>query len=343
MIEVRGLTKRFGAKVAVNDLTFSVQPGRVTGFLGPNGAGKSTSLRCMLQLDRPEAGTCTFAGKRLDEYPQPLREVGALLDAKYVHPTRSSRNHLRYLAASNHLPVSRVDECLAMVGLTEVAKSRVGGFSLGMHQRLGLAAALLGDPQIVLFDEPANGLDPEGIIWIRNFMRYLAGQGRTVLVSSHQLGEIANTADALVVIGRGELISQGTVSEFVNRMTAAWVRVRSPQAARLAGMLTEARVSVASEADGALRVDGHDAAWVGELAGRNGIVLHELSPQQGSLEEAFLEATKGATEYHAGEPAGLGAMPPGPAPPSPSPSPSPSANARQPAPGAPLPPPPGAR
>jgi ABC-2 type transport system ATP-binding protein len=327
MIEVRGLTKRFGTKVAVNDLTFTVQPGRVTGFLGPNGAGKSTSLRCMLLLDRPQAGTCTFAGKQLDEYPQPLREVGALLDAKYVHPTRSSRNHLRYLAASNHLPVNRVDECLAMVGLTEVAKARVGGFSLGMHQRLGLAAALLGDPQALLFDEPANGLDPEGIIWIRNFMRYLAGQGRTVLVSSHQLGEMSLTADDLVVIGRGELISHGTVGAFVNQMTTAWVRARSPQAARLAGLLTDARATVVTEADGALRIDGPDAAWVGELAARHEIVLHELSPQRGSLEEAFLEATKDANEFRSD----IAVTANGPAGVAPSSA------------GSPLPPPPGAR
>jgi ABC-2 type transport system ATP-binding protein len=300
MIEVQQLTKTFGQTQAVKNLTFTVPAGRVTGFLGPNGAGKSTTMRCMLLLDRPDTGRCTFAGKRLDEFAQPLREVGALLDAKYVHPTRSARNHLRYLAASNSLPLSRVDECLELTGLTEVAKKRVGGFSLGMHQRLGLAGALLGDPATLLFDEPVNGLDPEGILWIRNFMRYLAGQGRTVLVSSHLLSEMAQTADELVVIGRGELISQGPVREFVSRSTRSWIQVRSPQSPALAAALAPLGAQITPQPDGALHVSGPDAATIGETAARHGIVLHELSPQTGSLEEAFLEATRSTQEYHSG-------------------------------------------
>ena len=300
MIEVQQLTKTFGKTQAVTNLTFTVPSGRVTGFLGPNGAGKSTTMRCMLLLDRPDTGRCTFAGKRLDEFAQPLREVGALLDAKYVHPTRSARNHLRYLAASNSLPLSRVDECLELTGLTEVAKKRVGGFSLGMHQRLGLAGALLGDPATLLFDEPVNGLDPEGILWIRNFMRYLASQGRTVLVSSHLLSELAQTADELVVIGKGELISQGPVREFVARSTRSWIQVRSPQAPALAAALAPLGAQITPQPDGALHVTGPDAVAVGETAARLGIVLHELSTQTGSLEEAFLEATRSTQEYHSG-------------------------------------------
>lgn len=298
MIKITGLTKRFGSRTAVNDLSFDVHEGRVTGFLGPNGSGKSTTMRCMLQLDRPQTGTCTFDGRTMHDFVQPLREVGALLDAKYVHPTRKCRNHLLALAVSNRISTKRVDEVLGMVGLTEVAGKRVGGFSLGMQQRLGIAAALLGDPKVLLFDEPVNGLDPEGIIWIRNFMKYLAGQGRTVLVSSHLLSEMAQTADDLVVIGRGELISQGSVNEFVQRTAGVWVQVRSPHADHLAGLLRNERAGVEIAADGALLVKGPDAAWIGELAARNGVVLHELAPQQASLEEAFLTVTKDAQEYH---------------------------------------------
>ncbi len=300
MIEVRSLTKTFGPTQAVKNLSFTVPAGRVTGFLGPNGAGKSTTMRCMLLLDRPDAGRCTFAGKRLDEFAQPLREVGALLDAKYVHPTRSARNHLRYLAASNSLSSRRVDECLEMTGLTEVANKRVGGYSLGMNQRLGLAAALLGDPATLLFDEPVNGLDPEGILWIRNFMRYLAGQGRTVLVSSHLLSEMAQTADELVVIGRGELISQGPVREFVARSTRSWVQVVSPRAGELATVLAGLGAQAVPQSDGSLHVTGAAAPAIGEAAARNGIVLHELATQTGSLEEAFLEVTRSTQEYHSG-------------------------------------------
>ena len=312
VITVSGLTKRFGSVTAVRDLSFTVAPGRVTGFLGPNGAGKSTTMRCMLQLDRPDAGTCLFDGKRLSDFRQPLREVGSLLDAQAVHPTRSARNHLRALAAANRIGRDRVDEVLAQVGLTDVADKRVGGFSLGMHQRLGLASALLGDPHTLLFDEPANGLDPEGILWIRTFMRYLADQGRTVLVSSHLLAEMALTADDLVVVGRGQLLSQSTVQEFVDAAAGTWVHVRSPQAAQLATLLAQQGATVRTNPDATLDVVGPDAAAVGELAARSGLVLHELSPRQASLEEAFLEATKDAQEYHA-----TGGLPTPGAPPAP--------------------------
>ena len=330
MIQVSGLTKRFGSVTAVRDLTFGVVSGRVTGFLGPNGSGKSTTMRCMLQLDRSDAGTCLFDGKRLVDFRQPLREVGALLDAKAVHPTRSARNHLRAVAAANRIPRARVEEVLGLVGLSDVAGKRIGGFSLGMHQRLGLATALLGDPHTLLFDEPANGLDPEGILWIRTFMRYLAGEGRTVLVSSHLLAEMALTADDLVVIGRGELISQGTVQQFVDAAAGTWVHVSSPQAAELAALLTREGATVRTNPDGTIDVVGPDASHVGELAARSAVVLHELSPRQASLEEAFLEATRDAQEYQAGGPAALPAIGnhapagrPG-APPAPPPAPPPT-------------------
>src|SRR6476661_1826961 len=229
MIEVRGLTKEFGPTKAVEDLTFTVQPGMVTGFLGPNGAGKSTTMRMILGLDRPTAGTALIDGKRYHDLKQPLRTVGALLDAKWVHPNRSAKAHLQWMAASNGIPKSRVEEVLRLVGLSEVAGKNAGGYSLGMSQRLGLAGALLGDPPVLLFDEPVNGLDPEGIVWIRKFMQRLAAEGRTVLVSSHLLSEMALTAEHLVVIGRGRLISDTTVKEFVDRSSESTVRVRSPQ------------------------------------------------------------------------------------------------------------------
>ncbi len=314
MIEVAGLSKRFGSVLAVSELTFAVAPGRVTGFLGPNGAGKSTTLRCMLQLDRPDAGTCTFDGKRLSDMRHPLREVGALLDARAVHPTRSARNHLRAVGAANAIGRARVDEVLDMVGLTEVAGKRVGGFSLGMHQRLGLATALLGDPPVLLFDEPANGLDPEGILWIRTFMRHLAGQGRTVLVSSHLLAEMSLAADDLVVIGKGHLISQGTVQAFVDAAAGTWVHVRSPHATHLASLVVHLRGATArANPDGSVDLFNTTTDAVGELAARASVVLHELSNHQASLEEAFLEATRDAQEYraHGAEPA----PPPPPGPP----------------------------
>lgn len=304
MIEVQGLTKRFGSKTVVDDLSFQVGDGSVTGFLGPNGAGKSTTMRCMLGLDRAAAGRTLFNGKEFRDLKQPLREVGALLDAKYVHPSRSARNHLRYLAASNGLAKNRVDEVLEMVGMTSVAEQRVGKYSLGMHQRLGIAVALLGDPHTMLFDEPVNGLDPEGILWVRNFLRYLASEGRTVLVSSHLLSEMAQTADRLVVIGQGRLISSGSVNEFVSQNVTAWVSVRSPQAPALAEALRAAGIGVTAAPDGSLSVVGWSTEQVGELAARHAITLHELSSKQASLEEAFMEATRTSVEYRAAEFAG---------------------------------------
>ena len=299
MIEVRGLTKRFGHTLAVDDLTFEVAPGRVTGFLGPNGAGKSTTLRCMVGLDQAQGGTTRFDGQPFASLKRPLHEVGALLDAGYVHPSRSGRNHLCAYAASNGIKRSRVDEVLEMVGLTPAAKRKVGTYSLGMQQRLGLALALLGDPRVILLDEPANGLDPEGIQWVRAFLKALANQGRTIFVSSHLLAEMALMADDLVVIGRGRLIAQTSVQGFVAQSTQSWVVVRTPEADRLAALLTGEGVRV-DQVDGALHVFGPEAAEIGELAFRSGVLLHELAPHTGSLEEAFLQATSDSQEFRAG-------------------------------------------
>jgi ABC-2 type transport system ATP-binding protein len=298
MIEAVGLTKRYGKTVAVDDLTFTVQAGRVTGFLGPNGAGKSTTMRMILGLDAPTAGGVRIDGKRYRELHNPLRTVGALLDAKWVHPNRSARAHLRWLAKSNKLPMKRADEVLESVGLSGVANRRAGGFSLGMSQRLGIAAALLGDPQVLLFDEPVNGLDPEGILWIRRFMHRLAEEGRTVLVSSHLLSEMALTAQELVVIGRGKLISQCSTEEFVAQATENTVVVRSPQLALLRSALGQYGASIRDEGD-SLVVSAMDITKIGELAAEKNIVLHELSPQRGSLEEAFIQLTGDSVEYHA--------------------------------------------
>ena len=309
MIEVRGLTKTFGDVKAVDDLTFSVRPGIVTGFLGPNGAGKSTTMRMILGLDRPTSGEALIDGQSYRELKHPLRTVGALLDAKWVHPNRSAKAHLQWMAASNGIPSSRVDEVLRLVGLTEVAGKKAGGFSLGMAQRLGLAGALLGDPKVLLFDEPVNGLDPEGIVWIRKFMQRLAAEGRTVLVSSHLLSEMALTAEHLVVIGRGRLISDSPVQAFVDRASEAGVRVRSPQLDALRAALTGA--GLAFREDGvsgngaggpvvsALVVSGATTEVVGQVAGDSGIVLHELSAQRGSLEDAFMKLTGDDVQYHA--------------------------------------------
>ncbi len=296
-IVVAGLTKRYGPVLAVDDLSFTVHPGRVTGFLGPNGSGKSTTLRCMLGLDRPDAGSCRFGGVPYRSLDRPLTRVGAILDAGYLHPARTARAHLRIVAAANAIPDARVAEVLAMVGLTGVARRRVGGFSLGMRQRLGLAAALLGDPAVLLLDEPVNGLDPEGISWVRQFLRYLAGEGRTVLVSSHLLAEMAHTADDLVVIGQGRLLAAGSVSEFVRATVSSWVRVRAPQAARLRQRLEAEGAGVRVLPDDSLQVTGTDASRIGELAAAAGLVLHELSPVEPSLEEAFLQATQHAQTY----------------------------------------------
>ncbi|MFI7003861.1 ABC transporter ATP-binding protein [Nocardia sp. NPDC050175] len=300
MIELRGLTKHYGQTVAVQDLSFTVRPGQVTGFLGPNGAGKSTTMRMILGLDKPTAGTALIQGKPYRELDHPLRTVGALLDAKWVHPNRSARAHLEWMAASNDIAKSRVEEVLRLVGLSEVAGKTAGGFSLGMSQRLGLAGALLGDPQVLLFDEPVNGLDPEGILWIRRFMQRLAAEGRTVLVSSHLLSEMAQTAERLVVIGRGQLISDTTTQEFIERASEQSVRVRSPQLDQLRSVLTSNGMTVREDGtDGpALVVAGVPSDAVGKLAGANEITLFELAPQRASLEEAFMRMTGGAVQYH---------------------------------------------
>ncbi|WP_067654005.1 ABC transporter ATP-binding protein [Nocardia harenae] len=302
MIELKGLTKRYGQTVAVRDLTFTVRPGQVTGFLGPNGAGKSTTMRMILGLDTPTAGTALVKGVPYRRLENPLRTVGALLDAKWVHPNRSARSHLHWMAASNGIGKDRVEEVLRLVGLSEVANKAAGGFSLGMSQRLGLAGALLGDPEVLLFDEPVNGLDPEGILWIRRFMQRLAGEGRTVLVSSHLLSEMAQTADHLVVIGRGELISDSSTQEFIERASEATVRVRSPQLDQLRSLLTSAGMTVREDGAGtdgpALVVAGVTSDAVGTLAGQNAITLLELAPQRASLEDAFMRMTGGAVEYH---------------------------------------------
>ncbi|MEV0676889.1 ABC transporter ATP-binding protein [Actinosynnema sp. NPDC050436] len=301
MIEAVGLTKRYGNTVAVDNLSFTVAPGRVTGFLGPNGAGKSTTMRMILGLDRPTSGQVLIDGTPYAKLDRPLRTVGALLDAKWVHPNRSARAHLQWLAKSNGLPARRVDEVLDLVGLGKVAKRRAGGFSLGMSQRLGIAGALLGDPKVLLFDEPVNGLDPEGILWIRQFMQGLAAEGRTVLVSSHLLSEMALTASDLVVIGRGKLISQSTTEEFVERSTENTVKVRSPHADKLGALLVDKGFTVREDADTSLTVSGASSDQIGDIAASAGVVLHELSPQRGSLEEAFMQLTGDSVEYHAVE------------------------------------------
>jgi ABC-2 type transport system ATP-binding protein len=300
VIEARGLTKRYGQTVAVDNLSFAVPPGRVTGFLGPNGSGKSTTMRLMLQLDRANAGTATFSGRPYRSFDHPATEVGALLDAAYAHPSRSARNHLWAVATASGLPRIRVDEVLGMVGLTEVARRPVGGFSLGMRQRLGLATALLGDPHTLILDEPANGLDPEGIQWIRQFLTYLAGQGRCVFISSHLLSEMALMADHVVVIGQGRLIADSSVADFVARYARTWVRVRSPRMAALGPALQRHGASVQYTGPDTADVYGAEAPAVGDLAARLGIPLHELAPQSSSLEEAFLEGTKAAQEFKAG-------------------------------------------
>jgi ABC-2 type transport system ATP-binding protein len=302
MIEVRGLTKRYGDKVAVDDLTFGIEPGKVTGFLGPNGAGKTTTMRCILGLDYPDKGTVVIDGKAFRDYAYPMREVGALLEAKAVHGGRSAYNHLLCLAQTNNLPRRRVGEMLELVGLTEVAKKRSKGFSLGMSQRLGIAATLLGDPRMVMFDEPVNGLDPEGILWIRNLMKALAAEGRTVFVSSHLMSEMENTADHLIVIGRGKLIADCTMKEFVARASGAAVRVRTPSADLFNRTLSARGAAVGISDDGAIEIRGMSIEQVGDLAFSEGILLHELTPVRASLEEAFMELTADSVEYHADVP-----------------------------------------
>jgi ABC-2 type transport system ATP-binding protein len=297
MIEARGLTKRYGATLAVDDLSFTVNAGRVTGFLGPNGAGKSTTMRIMLGLDNPASGQVRFDGKHYRDLQQPLHTVGALLEAGWRHPGRSARNHLRWIAATNGIPDSRVDEVLNIVGLSSVASKRAGGFSLGMLQRLGIAGALLGDPQVLLFDEPVNGLDPEGIHWIRQLMHSLADQGRTVFVSSHLLSEMSQTAQDLVVIGRGKLIYQGTTEDFVARATEDRVRIRSPHLPLLRAALERHGAEFVPTGDDAIDVSGMSSDDLGELAFTAGATLHELSPHVGSLEEAFIQLIGDSVEY----------------------------------------------
>ncbi|WNV76816.1 ABC transporter ATP-binding protein [Geodermatophilus sp. DSM 44513] len=296
MIRAHRLTKTYGARTAVDGIDVTVEPGRVTGFLGPNGAGKSTTMRMVLGLDRPTSGSVTVNGRRYTDSPAPLREVGALLEARALHPGRSARDHLRWLAVSNGIPRARVDEVLDLVGLTAVAGQRVGRFSLGMGQRLGIAAALLGDPPVVVLDEPVNGLDPEGIRWVRTLARDLAAEGRTVFVSSHLMSEMALTADHLVVIGRGRVLADCSTAEFVAEHAASHVRVRSPQQDRVATVLREAGLDVAAHG-GELRVHGPDAAAVGELVGSAGLLLHELTLVRSSLEDAFMTLTADSVEY----------------------------------------------
>jgi ABC-2 type transport system ATP-binding protein len=297
MIEAKNLTKRYGDKTAVGDLSFTVEPGRVTGFLGPNGAGKSTTMRLILGLDRPQRGDATINGAHYRDLPRPLAVVGALLEARAVHNGRSAYNHLLCLAQSQGIAKKRVDEVLDIVGLTAVARKRSGGFSLGMGQRLGIAAALLGDPSVLILDEPVNGLDPEGVIWIRNLMKDLAAQGRTVFVSSHLMNEMAVTAEHLIVIGRGRLIADCSTDEFIQRSTKQTVVVRSPDADRLADALAAEGGKVSPDGDGVLTVTDLESARVGELAAAGGFVLHELTPRRGSLEEAFMELTRDSLEY----------------------------------------------
>jgi ABC-2 type transport system ATP-binding protein len=299
MIEARGLTKRYGDKLAVDDLSFTVEPGRITGFLGPNGAGKTTTMRLILGLDQPTRGSVTIGGKDFRHLSHPMREVGALLDAKAVHGGRSAYNHLLCLAQTNSLPRRRVGEVLELVGLSEVAGKRSKGFSLGMGQRLGIAAALLGDPAILMFDEPVNGLDPEGILWIRNLMKALAAEGRTVFVSSHLMSEMENTADHLLVIGRGRLIADCTVAEFIARNSVQTVRVRTPQADDLRSAVALAGGHVAGAPDGAFVVQGLAPDQIGDLAFERGIRLHELAQAHASLEQAFMELTASSVEFHA--------------------------------------------
>ena len=301
MIEVRGLTKRYGAKTAVDDLTFSIEPGKVTGFLGPNGAGKTTTMRCILGLDYPDEGTVAVDGKSYPDLAYPMREVGALLDAKAVHGGRSARNHLLCLAQTNSLPKRRVAEVLELVGLTEVAGKRSKGFSLGMSQRLGIAATLLGDPKVLMFDEPVNGLDPEGILWIRNLMRSLAAEGRVVFVSSHLMSEMENTADHLIVVGRGRLIADCGMAEFIDRSPGQAVMVRTPSHDLLARAVADAGGSVTRESD-QLRVRGLSEDQVGDIAFANRVPVYHLAAAKVSLEQAFMELTADSVDYHAALP-----------------------------------------
>lgn len=306
MIELEGLTKRFGSTLAVDRLSFTVRPGVVTGFLGPNGAGKSTTMRMMLDLDNPTSGTVRIDGKHYRDLQEPLTYIGALLDAKAMHGGRTAYNNLLCLAQANRIPERRVAEVLDVVGLTAVANKKSKGFSLGMGQRLGIASALLGDPEILMFDEPVNGLDPEGIHWIRNLMKTLASEGRTIFVSSHLMSEMALTADHLIVIGQGRLLADTSMADFIHQNSRSYVRLRSPQQERLRDILHAAGIPTVEAGNGTLEIDGATTEQLGELAAQHRIVLHELSAQRASLEEAFMQMTAAAVEYHAHSTAGLG-------------------------------------
>jgi ABC-2 type transport system ATP-binding protein len=300
VIEAHQLTKRYGDKTAVEDLSFTVRPGVVTGFLGPNGAGKSTTMRMILGLDTPTSGSVTINGRPYVDYPAPLRQVGALLDAKAVHTSRSAADHLRVMAATTGIGRARVEEVIDLVGLRDVADKRAGGFSLGMGQRLGIASGLLGDPQTLILDEPVNGLDPEGVLWIRTLLTQLAAEGRTVFLSSHLMSEMAITAEHLIVIGRGRLIRDMSVDDFVASASRSSVFVRSPDDARLRDLLLKDGIEVSSPAPGQLEVTGVTSDEIGRRASADGVTLLELSPVQASLEEAFMALTHDAVEFHAG-------------------------------------------
>jgi ABC-2 type transport system ATP-binding protein len=299
MIEARGLSKRYGEKLAVDQLTFTVRPGKVTGFLGPNGAGKSTTMRMIMGLDAPTAGSVTVNGKAYAEHSRPLAEVGGLLEAKAVHTSRTAHNHLRALAATHGISKRRVNDVVDMVGLHDVARKRAGGFSLGMGQRLGIASALLGDPATVILDEPVNGLDPEGVRWVRDLLRGLAAEGRTVFLSSHLMSEMALTADHVIVVGRGQLIADMAIEDLIRTSSSNQVRVRTPHAARLRDVLAGPDVTVTSGEADVLDVHGLAAERIGQLAFDSGIVLYELTAQKASLEEAYMDMTRDSVEYHA--------------------------------------------
>src|SRR3954464_12417999 len=300
MIEARQLTKRYGDKTAVDGVDFTVRPGAVTGFLGPNGAGKSTTMRMIVGLDAPTSGSVTVNGHRYASHRAPLQEGGALLEAKSIHPGRSAYNPLRALALTHGIPGRRVDEVIDLAGLGSVAKKRAGAFSLGMGQRLGIAAALLGDPQTVMLDEPVNGLDPEGVLWIRQLLTGLAAAGRTVFVSSHLMSEMALVADHLIVVGRGRVLADTTTAEFLDQASGNVVRVRTPQADALCGQLVRPDVTIVAGAPSLLEVHGLTAQQIGEIAARHSVVLYELTPQQVSLEEAFMDLTRDDVEFKAG-------------------------------------------
>jgi ABC-2 type transport system ATP-binding protein len=303
MIQAEGLTKRYGAKTAVNDISFTVKPGMVTGFLGPNGAGKSTTMRMIVGLDRPTSGSVSVNGKPYAEHSAPLREVGALLDAKAIHTGRSAYNHLLAMGATHGIGKARVNEVIGLTGLESVAGKRVGGFSLGMGQRLGIAAALLGDPATLILDEPVNGLDPEGVMWVRNLSRHLAAEGRTIFLSSHLMSEMALTADHLIVLGRGRIIADAPVADIISASTRTSVRLRSPQAEQLAELLRGPDITITSVEQGLLSITGLEAPTIGDAAARAGIALHELTPVAASLEEAYMDLTQDDVEYHTGTPA----------------------------------------